>query len=385
MFFLQSVQMKAGIIILSVLTLLGTASLPVKAEEKHLTKSATFTSESQKPNYDGFAKEIEENGVSYQLSDISYKKIDESQKTENQDKTTSVHKTGLRSKSYQVGASEPITVDNKDFTGTITKVDYTDMTIRGRTGEVSGSQDYGLRIDKPEPPQTKVLQYYDGDTGQTLNIEAPLTNLEQTSSQWQDYTHIDIVVSNYTDTQFMFNGKIINHNGTTVLSSSYYSELLSMAGLSDSNCKISSVTWISDSYKEGNVRYRNARANIQAYSCSYTAHYHKSFSLPDVPVFDADITYAYSTEKVLKTVYTYTATAVYLPQKQESSSAEETTQEPTRAIRQSSVPITVKAVTTLSLILVLSLAFVLLALFLLTKIKSKDTKLSKVLSKKRRK
>ena len=378
---------KVSVIILSVLLLIGLTTITTKADDEVIKKTAEFTSESNTPKYTEFRSEIEIDGSKYKLDGISYEKLRETPKTVTQDKTTTVSKNNLSSQKYSTGMTEEIAVDGKNYTGTVTAVDYTDVTIRNRSGEVSGTQDYGLRSDKPDPPQTKSLSYYDGETGQSYDIDAPLIRMEQTDSEWEDYTYIDIVVSNYTDTQFMFNDKVIVHNGTTVLSPEYYPELLSMAGLSGDNHKVSSVSWSGDSYKEGNVRYRNARANIQAYVCAYTAYYYKSFSLPDVPRYNALVTFKYTTENVIKTKYTYRATGTYIltePKTEEAtepSTAQITLPENNSQMEEIPVAVTV---TTISLILVISLAFVLLVLFLLTKIKSKDTKLSKVLSKKRR-
>ena len=381
---LQRQRLKKIVVTLSALLALSAFPIPVSAENK-VIRTAEFTSDSQTPYYKDFPSEIEEQGKKYKLGDISYEKLSEDKKTSSQEKTTTVNKTKLQNKSYSVGSTETITVDGKTYAGTVIDVSYTDMTVGNRTGEVNGSQDYGLRVDKPDAPATKSLPYLDELTGQSFNVDAPMTKLEQTGSQWQDYTYIDIVVSNYTDSQFMFNDRIIHHNGSTVLDSSCYPELLSMAGLQGNSYKVSSVNWIGESYKSGNTRYRNARANIQAYSCSYTAYYHKAFSLPDVPSYNAKITFKYTQENVLKTIYKYKAIGYYtlVPvQKKQTVETEKTN--PTEPIVESP-PITVKTVTTISLILVLSLAFVLLGFFLLTKLKSKDTKLSKVLNKKRRK
>ena len=376
---------KAAAVIFIVFIALGVSLFTTKAESSSIKRTAEFTSESSEPKYDGFPSEIEENGYIYKLGDMSYTKLGEEKKTVLQDKTTTVSKSGLKNKSYSVGGTENITVDGKSYVGTVLDVKYTDNSKYGRKGEVNGSQDYGLRVDKPTPPSTKTLPYYDGETGNTLSIEAPLTKPEQTDSKWQDYTHIDIVVSNYTDTQFMFNNKIIHHNGTSVLDSSYYSELLSMAGLTGSNYKVSSVNWSGDSYMSGNVRYRNARANIQAYSCSYKAHYYKSFSLPDVISYNAEVKFKYSQENVLKTIYKYRANAYYVLAEKPATVIEETKAPDLQKSTSDEIPITIKTITTISLILVLSLAFVLTGFFLLTKIKGKDTKLSKLLNKKRRK
>ena len=215
--------------------------ISVNAAESTIKKTAEFTSESTSPKYDKFEKKINSNGSSYELDDVSVEKIGEEKKTQLQDKTTTQTKSNLSSKSIQIGSTENITVDGKSYVGKVTDVVYQDNTKINRTGEVNGSEDYGLRVDKPTPPSTKSLPYYDAETGQNMNINAPMTELKKTSEQWQKYTYINITVSNYTDTQFMFNNKKINHNGSTVLGSDYYSELIGMAGLSGSNYRVSSV------------------------------------------------------------------------------------------------------------------------------------------------
>lgn len=343
------------------------------ATEKSITKTKQFQSESTDPTYDDFDKTIIENGNEYELKNIDYKKIDTEKKTEKKDKTTVITKNGLSSKSYKVDSEasyyhDTVTVDGIDYSGTLVNVEYENHTKTNRKGEVSGTKNYGLRATKPTPPSTQSLSYYDSDTGQSYNVNAPLIRLETTDEKWQEYTYIDIVVSNYTDTQFMFNNKIVKHNGTTVLGKEYYNELLNMAGLTNGNYKVSSVSWTGNAYKSGNVKYRNARANIQAYSCAYTAYYYKSFGLEDIPVYTAKLTYKYSDEKVIKTVYTYEAVATYELIESNTTTIPETTSISTK----DEVHITATTITTISLLLVISLGFVLLTMFLLTKVKSKN-------------
>lgn len=353
------------------------------ASEKDIEVSKSFTSESENPTYNEFEKIITKNGVDYELKSVDYEKIDTEKKTEKRDKTTTVVKENLRSKSYSVDSNasyyhEKINVDGKDYNCTLVDVTYENHTKTNRHGEVSGSTDYGLRTTKPNPPSTKSLSYYDSDTGQTYNVDAPLTELKTTETKWQDYTYINLVFSNYTDTQFMFNDKVIKNDGNTVLGSNYYDELLSMAGLSGDNYKIKSVYWTSDAYMNGNVKYRNARADIQAYSCAYKAHYYLNFSLPDVPSYTAKLKYKYSEENVIKTIYKYKAKAKYrLIEEGTTVAATQPTTEPPKKAE-----ITVKTVTTISLIFAISLAFVLLIFFLITRIKKENKFLSKLLNKK---
>lgn len=353
------------------------------ASEKEFEVSELFTSENENPSYDGFEKSITKNGANYELQSVDYEKVDTKKKTEKKDKTTTVVKEDLRSKSYSVDSNasyyhEKINVDGKNYNCTLVDVTYENHTKTNRHGEVSGSTDYGLRTTKPNPPSIKSLSYYDSDTGQTYNVDAPLTELKTTETKWQDYTYINLVFSNYTDAQFMFNDKVIKNDGNTVLGSNYYDELLSMAGLSGDNYKIKSVYWTGDAYMNGNVKYRNARADIQAYSCAYKAYYYLNFSLPDVPSYTAKLKYKYSEENVIKTIYKYKAKAKYKLIEVETTIAKT---QPTTEIPKK-VEITVKTVTTISLIFAISLAFVLLIFFLITRIKKENKFLSKLLNKK---
>lgn len=338
-----------------------------------ITKTVEFTTEDTTPHYDKMDEKITQNGNEYKLSSIKYELLDTKNKTEKQDKTTTVTKSNLRSKSYSLDRNadyyhQKVTVDGKEYQGTLTNIEYENKTKTNRYGEVSGNKDYGLRSNKPSPPSAMSLPYYDGDTGQTLTINAPLTSLETTKSAWQDYTYVDIVVSNYTDTQFMFDNKIIKHNGNTVLMSEYYDELLSMAGLSSDKHKIKSVYWTGDAYKNGNMKCRNARADIQAYASAYTARYYQRFALEDVPSYSAKLTYKYSEERVIKSEYTYKAIVTYeliIP---------EPTQESTIALPATTdeIPKVIKTVTTISVLLAISLGFVIFTMFMLTKIKNKS-------------
>lgn len=348
------------------------------SENNVIMKTAQFTIENNNPKYDKFSAEIEESGKKYELSDIAYNLLDTNKKTVQEEKTITIVKDDLSSKIYSVDSNasyyhQNLNVDGKEYLGTLINVEYENHTKTNRYGEVSGSKNYGLRSSKPSPPSIMSLQYYDSETGQTLTVDAPMTSLETTSSEWQDYTYIDITVSNYTDTQFMFNNKIVKHNGDTVLPDKYYGELLDMAGLSSSNHKIKSVYWIGDSYKQVNIKYRKARADIQAYSCAYKAHYYKRFSLNDIPTYTATLTYKYAKENIIQTEYKYVAVATY------ELIEVETTQHPTTEpiSTRDEIPVAVKTITTISVLLATSLIFVLLFMFLLAKIKTKNFRYKK--------
>lgn len=361
------------ILLISVVFILSSSILVVNAADI-ITKTEEFTSESKEPEYDKFEKTIKTEGETYQLKNIDYDLLSTDKKTEDVDRETMVTKNNLSDRSYRVGQTDTITVDGKSYSATLIDVQYETIMKQQRYGEVSGTKEYGLQTSKPSPPDTISLPYYDADTGKNYIISAPMMELKTTSSIWQDFTYIDIVVSNYTDNQFVFNGNVIKHNGNSVLPSNYYSELLSMAGFNDNTHKISNISWSGGAYKSGSVTYRNARANIQAYASSYTAYYYKRFELEDAPSYNAKLKYKYKEENVIKTVYNYKATASYeLMSKEESTKEnvnETVEQETTNApFREYDVEFTVKAVTTISLLLAMSLAVVLLVMFLLAKLK----------------
>lgn len=368
---------KFKIILLISVVFLFSSTAVVNAAET-ITKTEEFTSESKEPEYDKFDKTIKSEGKEYQLNNIDYELLSADKKTEDVERETTVTKNNLTEKIYQIGQTDTVTVDGQNYRATLIDVQYETIMKQQRYGEVSGTKEYGLQTSKPTPPSTISLPYYDADTGRNYTISAPMTELKTTSSLWQDFTYIDIVVSNYTDSQFVFNGNVIKHNGDSVLPSNYYSELLSMAGFNDSKHKISSISWSGEAYKSGSVTYRNARANIQAYASSYTAYYYKRFELEDAPSYNAKLIYKYKEENVLKTVYHYKATATYeLIAKEESTieNVEETVEQETTNVpfREYDTAFTVKAVTTVSLLLAMSLAVVLLVTFLLTKLKLRKT------------
>lgn len=348
-------------------------------DKEEIIKTAEFiTSSKDNPSYDKFDKQIKEDGDDYELIKTKYKFLDAIVKTSKHNRTTEIVKSNLTSKSYTLDENtsyyhKKIKVNNKEYQGTLAKVEYDDHTKTNRYGEVSKTKSYGLRTNKPNPPSSMVLEYYDNDTGQTISVDAPLVSLKTTQEKWQDYTYIDIVVSNYTDTQFMFNNKIVTHDENSVLPSTYYDELLSMAGLSGDNYKVSNIIWSGSVYTNGKMKYRNARAKIQAYSCAYTADYYKKFNLDDIPVYTAHLTYKYSEEMIVKTEYKYQVTAVYRKIKNENTN-EPTTQQHTEPLKNEKNKQVVKALTTVSVLLVISLIFVLLFMLLLTKIKSKKQK-----------
>ena len=348
-----------------------------------------FTTTDKEPKYTGFSTVISKGNDQYELTDIQYKNkgtVGGSGRTES--RTTTRTENGLSSKSYAVGQTHTINENGKSYEARIINVSYETNTEGNRWGEVSGSKDYGLQTEKPDVPNTMALDYYDSGTGQTLTINAHLTSLEQTSSQWQDYSYIDIEVSNYTDSKYMFDGNVITNNGSTVLPESYYSTLLSLAGMNDGKHKISSIYWLGDAYKSGSVRNRQARADIQAYSASYTAHYYERFSLDGLTTYNATIEYEYNVPiESDQTLYKYTATATYtLIQKAteriseaNSEAKKATADEARKKIEQETV---VKTITTLSLLLILCLGFVILIMFLLTKFKLRKKDFVRIRNKK---
>ena len=347
-----------------------TAVIPISAltgSDHTITKEKEFTSEDKKPEYKGFTSIISENGKEYELTDIQYTNKGTVNSGKTITKSTSLTKTGLNNKSYIVGQMEKISDNGNSYEARITDVIYETNTEGNRWGEVSGSKDYGLQSEKPSVPDTMPINYYDSDTGHTLTVEAHLTDLEQTSSQWQYFSYIDIEVSNYTDSKYMFEGNVINNDGRTVLPESYYSVLLDMAGMNDDKHRISSIYWLGDAYKSGSVKNRQARADIQAYSASYTAHYYERFSLDDITTYNATIKYEYEVPvEDDRPIYKYKATATYTFIEQETEAIVSTADENKPIIPKETV---IKTITTLSLLLVLCLGFVILVMFLLTKLR----------------
>ena len=349
-------------------------SLTVLANDTEITETANFTSEDTVPVYKGFDEEIIRDDKLYTLKNITYTKTDENKQTENEEKTTQVIKEGLNSKIYELDSSasyyhSKIEVDGKEYECTLIDVEYDNQTRTGRSAYVEGTEEYGLRTDKPNPPKTKVIQHYDSDTETMLDIEAPLIELKTTSTEWQDYTYIDITVNNYTDTQYMFYGNIVKHNNDTVLPSEHYGKLLEVAGFNNEGYRIEKVQWTNEPYKKGNVKYRQSRAYIQAYACSYTAYYYKQITLPDIPAYRATLTYKYADTNVIKTIYSYCATAHYelVDITEETSVA--TLDEPKKNDVKDEIPVVVKTITTISFLLVFSIIVVIVAMFLLTKVR----------------
>lgn len=356
-------------VLLTLMTAVPTgAAVATEPAEQTISKDKEFTSTDKEPKYDGFTTIITENGEQYELTDIQYKSNGTVDSGKTVSRTTTRTVNGLSRKSYSVGQTDTISENGKEYKAKIINVDYETNTTGNRWGEVSGSKDYGLQTEKPSAPDTMALSYYDSETGQVFVIDAHLTSLEQTSSEWQDYSHIDIEVSNYTDSKYMFEGNVINSNGSTVLPESYYPTLLSLAGMNDGNYRISSVYWLGEAYKNGSVKNRQARADIQAYSASYTAHYYEKFSLDGITTYDATIEYEYDVPlEDDQPVYKYIATATYTLIKPEPATVKpKAAVENAREIEPETV---IKTITTLSLLLVLCLGFVILIMFLLTKFK----------------
>ena len=354
------------VVLLILMTAVSTgAAVATEPSEQTITKEKDFTSTDKEPKYSGFSTVISEDGKQYELTDIEYKSNGTVESGKTVTKTTSRTVNGLSSKSYSEGQTDTITENGKEYKARIISVSYDTNTDGDRWGEVSGSKDYGLQTEKPSVPDTMALDYYDSGTGQTLTINAHLTELEKTSSEWQYYSYIDIEVSNYTDSKYMFEGNVISNNGRTVLPETYYSTLLSLAGMNDGNHRISSIYWLGDAYKSGSVRNRQARADIQAYSASYTAHYYEKFSLDGITTYNAVIEYEYDAPvDDEQPIYKYTATATYKLVVKETEAIK-----PTESVKEMKPETVVKTITTLSLLLVLSAGFVVLVMFLMTKFK----------------
>lgn len=345
----------------------GGSSLTAAESNQTILREKEFTSTEKSPDYNGFSTVITEDGKQYELSDIQYKNNGLLKSGNTVSKTAIQTKTGLSSKSYAVGQTDLIYENGKEYTARIINVSYESNTEGDRWGEVSGSKDYGLQDKKPSVPDTMALDYFDSETGQSLIIDAHLTNLEQTSTQWQYYSYIDIEVSNYTDSKYMFEDNVIKNDGRTVLPQRYYDDLLSMAGMNDDKHRISSIYWLGDAYKSGSVRNRQARAEIQAFCASYTAHYYERFSLEDITTYNATIEYEYDIPvEDDQSVYRFTAIATYTLVERETESFTSTDDERKQHIQEETV---VKTITTLSLLLILCLGFVILVVFLLTKFK----------------
>ena len=132
-------------------------SINVSANEKEeITKTQTYASKTEDKEAE-FPKVITENGVSYELVNISYKSKEEKTESGGEKREKQMSQNNLSSSSYNWPDKINISDNGKTYTGTLNRssIQYYDNGAESRTQEVTDEKTYeGYNGDPDVPSET---------------------------------------------------------------------------------------------------------------------------------------------------------------------------------------------------------------------------------------
>ena len=275
-----------------------------------ITEEQIYTTTTESYTYP-FASEMEQNGITYELSNITYDTV--SQKEVTKPETITVEQNFEHLRNQKVKQEMTVDRDGKELVLQLTDVQFEPVTFP--TGEritITSSTDFGYSSTRPDVPQTKEITY--GHNDNKLVAKASLVDVVQEESRWRDgYT---IQGRYYGDTDCMYyqfeNTQIPNTLDGSVPYVGYEDSILQSLGLSPNTYRINNATWDGEPIIENGVTVRNAIFHCSQYAARYVANYEAA--VPEqINGYNATVTYSVETEAPTGEIeYTVKAVAEYV-------------------------------------------------------------------------
>lgn len=275
-----------------------------------ITEEQIYTTMTESYTYP-FASEIEQNGITYELSNITYDTV--SQKEITKPETITVEQNFEHLRNQEVKQEMTVARDGKELVLQLTDDRYEPVTFpTGEMFTITGSTDFGYSSEKPDVPQTKEITY--GHNDNKLAAQASLVDIVQEEYQWRDgYT---IQGRYYGDTDCAYyqfeNTKIPNTLDGSVPYMGYEESILQSLGLSPHTYRINRAAWDGEPAVENGVTVRNAIFHCSQYAARYVANYEAA--VPEqIEGYNATAVYSAEIEAPTgETEYTVKAVAEYV-------------------------------------------------------------------------
>ena len=274
--------------------------------------SDTSDPQKQDPNFDDF---IIINDKFYVLDHITYE-VESKKKAEDSTGAARIITSAPFTDAVENHIPEQqISDDNTTYY--LKSYEVVETVLDARTEPVSDTITYSnVPIGNSIPVAAKI-SVKDSVTGETVEVQVPLTDTRYGEEHWMDGFEFPITVSYYDANVFDLNGKEISLSEETPLQG-YETDLLQMIGVSPEEYQILDIQWDGNAYSDDGVLCRNLKATGEMKVRDCYATYEGVANLPQV---EAKAIQAVYTDRLVEVnsdqesgfVYTMKATAKYVP------------------------------------------------------------------------
>lgn len=286
-----------------------TSTVALAASET-ITEEQVYTTTTENDAYP-FESEMERNGTTYKLSNITYDTV--SQKEVTKPETITIERSFEHLREQEVAQEIAMDQDGEQIMLQLTHVQFEPVTFpTGEMFTITGSTNFGYSPIRPDIPQTKEITY--GHNDNKLVAKASLVDVVQEEYQWRDgYT---IHGRYYGDTDCAYyqfeNTQIPNTLDGSVPYMGYEDSILQSLGLSPNTYRINNATWDGEPIIENGVTVRNAIFHCSQYAARYVANYETT--IPEqINGYNATATYSVEIEVPTGEIeYTVKAVAEYV-------------------------------------------------------------------------
>lgn len=251
---------------------MNTFAADMKNSSGYITKEHTFTSKEENADCkEVFDKSITENGVRYELKDITYKVMSKKPATIKKEKEKIVLSDVLDPNASYEPAK---TLMENGVTYTLESYEKTET--KTETQKVNGFVDYSYHVDRQDVPEKKEFVAVNILSGKEESVLCELQGIEKAEQKWID-SSVNITFEDYDSDAFYWQGVEIPKNETNPLYG--HEELLIRSIGEDPNtCRIRTISWSGNAYENQGAVCRDAVAEVQRLVQYYRASYVGEFA-----------------------------------------------------------------------------------------------------------
>lgn len=273
--------------------------------------SDTDNPEKQNQEFDEF---ITVDGRNYVLDSVSYE-VESKKRTEDSAENVKV----ITSEPF-TDTQEKHTPENEITEGGETyylqSYETVETVLDARTEPVSDTITYPDHPVEGKLPEAAKLSVKDSITGDSVEVQVPLTDVNYGEVHWVSGFEFPITVSDYDASMFDLNGKEVPLSEDAPLKG-YESDLLQMIGVSENAYRINHIEWDGEAYTDNGILCRKLKATGDMLVQDCDATYSGVVNLPEVQAKAIQAVYAdrpVATDSDAESGYTYTmkATVKYI-------------------------------------------------------------------------
>lgn len=274
------------------------------------TLEETYTSTNPEETYD-FPETTEIDGKEYELTGVTYSIENEVPILEEETITETVTQD-VFSENEEIPQSIQKTIDGERRTLTIVDTKYTPKKVKLGEGRISAEVSLQVEGDSSLLPETTPAEYTDPETGITVTLDLPLTNVQEIDGTIEQLA-LPMTFYAIDAPYFVFGSLQIPNAGSTPSVAGYEDAYLQYLGLSADEYTITGADWNGDAYMQNGELCRDAVCYVDHYIPNYEGIYGgEEITLPEVDGYEAATTYSAVVEvRTGEIEYTMKATATY--------------------------------------------------------------------------